>query len=406
MDVSRREFGLLALALGGTVALKPENPLVGGTVLRRAAIQSPNFVTGVSGWTVKQDGSSEFNNVTVRGTVTASRFIGNGNGQEIVIYRGTPAAGNVLCSMISSQVSDIYGNALLADLAVYGNGGSPFQACRITEQGVSYYTAASQAGPWNVTASANWDTVTSRLVIGGGFPLALTGGLQAASGLLAIGAAPVLQVDNAHGSVQFPDLVAAPPAASGPQLYAGTTGNLAQVTPAGLTGSLPAVITDTTTPAASNNTVAAAITASYTIPANDSKAGTVYEIEVPFNGTAEGQTIQWGVLLDSTSRSGTTIGSAFFSLGAAFDGHVKARMLVRNTGAAGQVDFSVSGGVGLTGTRSSGTNNNNAYLSAVQANVAHDTTVSHTLAVYAVFGAAAAGQLVTGHGSVFTRKGP
>ena len=102
----------------------------------------------------------------------------------------------------------------------------------------------------------------------------------------------------------------------------------------------------------------------------------------------------------------TTIGAAFFGLGAAVDGHIRARMLVRNTGAAGQVDFSVSGGVGLTGTRSSGTNNNNAYLSAVQANVAHDTTVSHTIAVYAVFGAAAAGQLITGHGSEFTRKGP
>jgi hypothetical protein len=46
------------------------NPIVGalGRLIRQA-IQSANFVTGQAGWQVTQQGSAEFNDVTVRGTV-------------------------------------------------------------------------------------------------------------------------------------------------------------------------------------------------------------------------------------------------------------------------------------------------------------------------------------------------
>lgn len=47
-----------------------DDQLVGGTVLRRPAIRSPNFVTGVSGWTINIDGSAEFSNVVLRGELT------------------------------------------------------------------------------------------------------------------------------------------------------------------------------------------------------------------------------------------------------------------------------------------------------------------------------------------------
>lgn len=57
--------------------MMPGDPLVGGVALRRPAIQSPNFVTGVSGWTINADGSVEFNNGTFRGTVTAGTIIGS-----------------------------------------------------------------------------------------------------------------------------------------------------------------------------------------------------------------------------------------------------------------------------------------------------------------------------------------
>jgi len=50
------------------------NPIVAGSTLVRPAIQSPDYVAGVSGWAIKRDGTAEFNDVTVRGTIVS----GNG----------------------------------------------------------------------------------------------------------------------------------------------------------------------------------------------------------------------------------------------------------------------------------------------------------------------------------------
>jgi hypothetical protein len=47
----------------------PGNPVVGSTILRRPAIQSPDYVPGTSGWAINADGTAEFNNMTLRGTV-------------------------------------------------------------------------------------------------------------------------------------------------------------------------------------------------------------------------------------------------------------------------------------------------------------------------------------------------
>lgn len=45
--------------------------IVAGTVLVIDAIQSPNFVAGTSGWIIRQDGSVEFANATLRGAFEA-----------------------------------------------------------------------------------------------------------------------------------------------------------------------------------------------------------------------------------------------------------------------------------------------------------------------------------------------
>lgn len=62
-----------------------QNIVVAGTKLVRDAIQSPNYVVGVSGWTVNQDGSVEFNNATFRGTVIAGggNVVLNANGLDV-----------------------------------------------------------------------------------------------------------------------------------------------------------------------------------------------------------------------------------------------------------------------------------------------------------------------------------
>lgn len=47
------------------------NPIVGGgNTLIRDSIHSPDYVAGISGWTINKDGSAEFNDVNVRGTFT------------------------------------------------------------------------------------------------------------------------------------------------------------------------------------------------------------------------------------------------------------------------------------------------------------------------------------------------
>lgn len=48
------------------------NPVVAGTVLTYAAIRSPNYVKGVSGWAINQDGTVEFNGATIRSAVLAA----------------------------------------------------------------------------------------------------------------------------------------------------------------------------------------------------------------------------------------------------------------------------------------------------------------------------------------------
>lgn len=50
-----------------------ENDIVAGTKLVRPAIQSPNYIPGISGWTINRDGTAEFTSVTTRGPVVVTK---------------------------------------------------------------------------------------------------------------------------------------------------------------------------------------------------------------------------------------------------------------------------------------------------------------------------------------------
>lgn len=99
----------------------PGNPVVGGTVLRIPAIQSPNFVHDVSGWFIGQDGSAEFDGLTIRGTFNGTDFTINPAGA--FFYNGTPANGNLIASIASAAGTDAFGNAYLAGVVSYQFGG-------------------------------------------------------------------------------------------------------------------------------------------------------------------------------------------------------------------------------------------------------------------------------------------
>ena len=128
------------------------NEAVGGTTLVRPAIQSPNFVHGSAGWTVNQDGSAEFNNLTLRGTFTGTNYVQNSSG--LFFYSGTPASGNLVASISNVSGTDAYGNAYLAGVTSYtAAAGIGFVAAAESLGAITYYTAATMAGPWTSQGS-------------------------------------------------------------------------------------------------------------------------------------------------------------------------------------------------------------------------------------------------------------
>ncbi len=84
--------------------MKPKRDITGGTILRIPAIQSPNFQANVSGWKIAQDGSAQFNNVTLIGSITIE------GSNELLLYSGTPAAGNIIAALSPLAGSDTFGN--------------------------------------------------------------------------------------------------------------------------------------------------------------------------------------------------------------------------------------------------------------------------------------------------------
>lgn len=112
------------------MALVPDDaPINGGVNLVLPAFQSPDYVPGVSGWSVFIDGSCEFNNGTFRGTVTASTFQGSNftiNSAGAFFYSATPALGNLIGSIAPAAGTDIYGNKYVAGVGVYDNPNSLF----------------------------------------------------------------------------------------------------------------------------------------------------------------------------------------------------------------------------------------------------------------------------------------
>lgn len=204
------------------MGLEAGNPVFGGTVLRRAAIQSPNFAHKVAGWNIGQDGTAEFNSIVLRGEFDGTNFIVNSAGT--FGYSGTPAFGNLLFSDASTSGTDGFGNAYLSGRTVYDP--LAFIALQIggagTQRAISWNNAPSQAGPYVAVSSINLRTLSEidwvlpsvgQLVIGTG--AAATSARLEVQGVLA---AKTLDV--------APAATAPPPRPTGtePWNYVGTAG--------------------------------------------------------------------------------------------------------------------------------------------------------------------------------------
>jgi hypothetical protein len=127
----------------------------GGGNLQIPEVQSPNFVTGVSGWIIRQDGSAEFHNVTVSG---GSLIVASG-GTGIFFYGGTPAAGNLVGSWAMQAGTDTFGNTYPAGLQIGTTGGQQIFMLPQSTTGQINITAALagviQAVVQTVTSDAN-----------------------------------------------------------------------------------------------------------------------------------------------------------------------------------------------------------------------------------------------------------
>lgn len=126
----------------------------GASTLIRKAIKSPNFLTGVSGWTVNKDGSAEFNNLTVRGTFNGTNYLINSNG--IFFYSGVPANGNLILSATRAGGTDAFGNVYVAGFTAYQG---TVYAQILAGEFLSTNTGDDQ--PFIISASSGFATITS-----------------------------------------------------------------------------------------------------------------------------------------------------------------------------------------------------------------------------------------------------
>ena len=116
------------------------NSVVGGQgALVRPAIKSPNFVPGISGWTINKDGTAQFTGITLLGGLQ-------------LIYSSPPGPGKLLQSSSAAAGTDVFGNAYLQGLTSYFNTGAGFTADNVNGGQIRFYAATTEAGPWTEQA--------------------------------------------------------------------------------------------------------------------------------------------------------------------------------------------------------------------------------------------------------------
>ena len=147
----------MAALIGGlAVALHPVTDQF-SQFLRLAFLRSPNYVAGVSGWTINQEGSAEFNNLTIRGTFQGTNFEINASGA--FFYAAAPALGNLIESIAPASGTDRFGNNYVAGHAAYGALGGNFIAVSAggTSGTLQMFHSAVVSGPWTASGSIGDD---------------------------------------------------------------------------------------------------------------------------------------------------------------------------------------------------------------------------------------------------------
>lgn len=117
------------------------------------SVQSPGFLTGVTGWRIQKNGNAEFNNITIRGVFNGTDFIINSTG--IFFYSGPPGFGGLSQSIVPGavQVTDPEGNTALPGITTYQQSGGTYYANNILASQIVIWTAPNAGGVYTQSAA-------------------------------------------------------------------------------------------------------------------------------------------------------------------------------------------------------------------------------------------------------------
>lgn len=136
------------------------DPVTSGIFLLIPAIRSPGYVPGVTGWTINQDGTAEFNSLSIRGTFTGTDFIINSAG--VFFYSGVPAAGNLIVAITQSAGVDAFGNPYIEGLTL-GTSAGVQVLLKIISMAQAALQFPTNAGIENVAANVTANIIGAAL---------------------------------------------------------------------------------------------------------------------------------------------------------------------------------------------------------------------------------------------------
>jgi hypothetical protein len=327
-------------------------------------IQSPNFVTGISGWIISKNGSAEFNNVVIRGGEVI-------NGTTFQ-YSGTaPAVNTLIFSESNTSGKDLAGNWYLAGTVNYGPDtldGAGYIALQQFQGTTSVYYAPSTmqgaSSPWTIKVATLWSVATGYVI-------------QNTGGVLEIEGNPI-------------ELVSA--STTAPIVKSGQ----------GLTGVIPISQSDSTSitnPGSSTSQVV--LTNTWTIPANDAIVNTSYELEAGGVGTianvADSLTFQFNVFgfTFTTAIAAGTIPVAVFNW------YARGKFTLSGTGT--NTGYNFRGEIIVSWGSLTTTNLSQALRSTASSGA--NTQASHSFTLGAAFPVITTTPSITCDGSSFTRSG-
>ena len=130
------------------------NPMAAGGLMVIPFFRSPDYVPGVSGWTVNIDGSAEFDNLTLRGTFAGTDWEFTAAGA--FFYNGPAAANNLITSVAAAAGTDAFGNTYLPGTVSYTQAAATgsYVAAQLQSGSLQFWVSSGdQSGTYTQTAA-------------------------------------------------------------------------------------------------------------------------------------------------------------------------------------------------------------------------------------------------------------